>query len=332
MQNRLPKSRRAPELLSPHRQTARDLEIIRKLADYRFLPASLLCALIAGNAKVTARHLQRCYHDGWINRFRFSNRDEFIYYLDRKGSLDLLVEHGECRRGELDWKTLRVNREGRYFELADPSKMQETVGRLVWLAHELMISRFHAALELACRKLRGRVELVSWQQGRAKLRDRVSVPKLVRRGGRWQETGQEESLPHEPDAFFSLGFSDREDGELSFFYEADRKRTSAPRFARKLRAHFAYIARHKQHQEKYGVRRIRAVLTETLDNQWAEHLRRTARDPVVSGRPSSLFLFTSSEVLTGKNGKIPAFVADPTRVLRRVWASPVDEEPMSLLD
>lgn len=334
MQKRLPKIRRAPELLSPHRFTERDLAILRKIADYRFLTASLLQVLISGNAKVTARHLQRCYHDGLVSRFRLSHRDEFIYYLENKKALELLVESGEADRDELDWNVIRVNREGKYHEVSEPSKLLEAVSRLTWLAHELMISRFHAALEIACRDLSGSVRLVSWQQGRARLQDRVIVRKLKRQGTAWVETDQEEVLPHEPDAFFTLGFPSEsgDESQLSFFYEADRKRTSAPRFARKLRAHFAYIARRKQHREKYGVHRIRAVLTETLDNQWAMHLRESARQPAVSGSNASpLFWFTSSQVLLG-NGDQPRFLADPRLILRRIWFSPVDDTPLSLLD
>jgi hypothetical protein len=48
------------------------------------------------------------------------------------------------------------------------------------------------------------------------------------------------------------------------FYEAGRKTTSTHRHNKKLRAHFHYIVKQRRHEEHYGVKRIRAVLIETM--------------------------------------------------------------------
>ena len=120
---------------------------------------------------------------------------------------------------------------------------------------------------------------------------------------------------------------------LHYFYEADRKTTATPRFSRKLRAHFAYIVRQRRHREKYGVSRIRAVLIETLDEPWREQLMQAARHPMVSGqRPSSLFWFVASTELLPQQSKTSILLPDPEAIFRRVWTSPVDIKPRSLLD
>ena len=93
MQQRLRKYRRDPRhanLLGNRQITDRSLEIISNLSYYRFLPTSLLVALVEGYPRITQRHLQMLYHRGLINRFAFpriGNPGEFVYYLDNHASL-----------------------------------------------------------------------------------------------------------------------------------------------------------------------------------------------------------------------------------------------------
>src|SRR6266576_2733116 len=140
-----------------------------------------------------------------------------------------------------------------------------------------MISRFHAMLELACAEFAGKLKLESFQQG-PELWHEVEVPKLVYRSGAWQELDQTEKLPHRPDAYFTISFPrDAEREPLHFFYEADRKTTNTHKYNKKLRAHFHFAVKQKELLKKYyGLNRIRAVLTETIDDDWAETLRQAA--------------------------------------------------------
>jgi len=117
--------------------------------------------------------------------------------------------------------------------------------------------------------------------------------------------------------------------------------SAANRFRQKLRAHFHFIAKQRAHQDKYGIKRIRAVLIETLDGKWAMELREAARHPTVCGNtPTPLFWFTTSELFTKeheiKEGtrvrKLPNFLLQPEIVLDRVWASPVDDTLYSLVE
>jgi hypothetical protein len=354
MQQRLRKYRRDPrhaEVLGNRQITDRSLEIIGNLSFYRFLPTSLLVALSSGYPRITQRHLQTLYHRGLINRFTFprvGNPGEFVYYLDNTDALELLIEHEWSERDSLNFEEVRRNKEKDYSAIHDPSRVEEMQGRLLFLKHELMISRFHAMLELASNKSAGMVEMIDWRQG-SELWNTVEVPKLRYHRPQdgagddlWVESEETELLPHRPDAFFTLRFTDRPENrqEVSFFYEADRKHTSTKKHNRKLRAHFHFIVRQRKHQEHYGVNRIRAVLIETISTHWAEELRQAASHFAVSGpKPSPLFWFTTSELFTRpaeigerkNNRQIPLYLMRPEIIFERIWATPVDGTLHSML-
>jgi hypothetical protein len=296
---------------------------------------------VRGNAKNLYRHLQLLYHKGLVYRFAFNhgkNPSEFHYYLDSPPALELLVENGVLREA-LEWDEVRRNREKAYCEVNNPKQAEETPGRLLFVKHELMISRFHAMLELACRGTDGRVKLSGFQQG-PRLWGSVEVPRLEFRNGVWREAEVSESIPHRPDAFFSLTFPNQPGREpLHFFYEADRHRTNTYRFNKKLRGHFYFIVKQQQHKTLYGVKRIRAVLTETVDDEWADRLRLASGHATVSGtKPTSLFWFTTSrlfvEAFQQKDGGVglPAYLQRPEIVLGKIWASPVGDKLYSLTD
>jgi len=79
--------------------------------------------------------------------------------------------------------------------------------------------------------------------------------------------------------------------------EADRKNTTTQKMRKKYRTHFQFVVGQKRHRLKYGIHRVRAVLTETFDTAWAEALREAAQHPIVSGaNPSPLFWFTASQI------------------------------------
>jgi hypothetical protein len=198
-------------------------------------------------------------------------------------------------------------------------------------------------LELACRQEKNAVELADWRQG-SELWNRVEVSKLYYDdAGNWRELDQTEMLPHRPDAFFTLHFPDEPAGrqQAHFFYEADRKHTSIKKHNRKLRAHFHYIVKQRRHEKYYGIKRVRAVLVETIDDDWADTLRSAAAHPVVSGsKPSPLFWFTTSRLFTqqietennGRKRQVPYYLLHPEIVFKRLWASPVDDTLYSLFD
>lgn len=347
MQQRLKKYSRDPgtfAAVASRQITPTSLATIATIHDYRIVPTSLLVRLVPGHPKSIHRHLQQLYHKNLVNRFAFmrgKNPSEFHYYLDNPAVLDLLTDHG-VEPELLQREEVRRNREKAYCDVNNPKHAEEMQGKLLFLKHEAMISRFHGMLELACRSSNGQVELADFQQGPS-LWNKVEVPKMVVRNGEWGQSDETEQLPHRPDAFFTLSFpSDPAGREPShFFYEADRHRTNTHKYNRKLRGHFHFIVKQKQHQKVYGINRVRAVLTETIDDDWAERLREAAGHVTVSGpKPSPLFWFSTSRLFTqevvvqdaGRARKVQMHLHRPDIVLKQIWASPVDDTLHSVLD
>ena len=333
-------SRDKAENLPPRRITERSIEIVGIIERYRLIPTSLIVRLIDGDLRTSERHLQNLYHQGLINRFAFPSTfypTEFVYYLDDRRALDLLVTNGSDAE-KLDYEIVKRHREKNYAEITMSREMIKMQGRLMHLHHELMISRFRFLLEKACGKSKGKVELLGFYQG-SSLWNQVEVAKVhYDKDGKMKETGETEPLPHRPDAFFALYFPDREGDERAqyFFYEADRKNTSIKKFNKKLRAHFHYIVKQKKHVTDYGIKRIRAVLVESISDHWTNQLRLHARHPVVAGKkPSPLFWFTSSDVvferkikvkIKGAEKEIALFLEQPELVFEKIWATPLDDD------
>ena len=350
----------AAKALSNRQITERALSIIAAIERYRVIPTSLLLRLVGGDRRNIYGHLQHLYHRGLINRFCFfgptGRPQEFNYFVDNQEALELLIDRTRVDPNSLDFEQVKRNRDNWTPALGSQTElMREAVdseeaqgsseGQRLFLKHELMISRFHGMLELAALGSGGRVKLVAWYQGPI-LHRSIEAPKMTYRGGEWHQEEGTERIPHRPDALFTIQTHDDSDPR-HFFYEADRKRTNTTRMIKKLRGHFHYIAKAKQHRTDYGIQRIRAVLTETLDTNWAETLRIAAQHPVVSGpKPSELFWFTASQLFTkpipndGKQNATPRspaqyHLAHPELIFRPLWFAPVDTQgskPRSLLD
>jgi hypothetical protein len=305
-QTRLPKYRRVPEAVAGKRVTERGIEIIRIILRYRFIATSTLVRVVSGNEDVTCRHLQRLYHHDLISRFtlpRSGNRGEFIYFLENALALREIAHL--LGDGEVDWTQIKGNHE-KYAGLGD-TQTADGYGKFLFIRHELMISDFHASLEIACRASHGRVEIEQFIQG-PELWSRVRMPSKL-----W--------LPHRPDAFFTLLFPLAPEGQQrsNFFYEADRATTNLTRFGQKLEAHFEYLKQGKQ--QALGLKRMRAVLVETTSEERARQCmevatRLAARVPLAKG----VFWFRVE-------------VASNTEdALRALWRIPSDARPRCLQD
>jgi len=142
-----------------------------------------------------------------VNAFRqaIGNPSEFCYFLDNPEALRLLCQRTEAAPDSLPWQEVSNNREKGYGKLNERQQAQQYQGQFMFLQHEVMVSRFHAMLELACRHNSGGVELAAWRQG-AELWNQVEVPHD-------EETDSTQTLPHRPDAFFTLRFPQTPEGQ-----------------------------------------------------------------------------------------------------------------------
>jgi hypothetical protein len=138
-QQRLPRFKRAPEVAGSFQFTPRDLELIRHVAEHRFIKSEWLIKLVGGSRQQILRRLNLLYHHGYLERPRCQ-----LDYYHQGGSKSLV--YGLASRG-----AGRLRRDlNMPFERMDWTTRNKRVGRL-FLEHTLMISDFMAALEQECR-------------------------------------------------------------------------------------------------------------------------------------------------------------------------------------
>ena len=326
--------------------TQTSLAIIDTIYRYRYITTEGLHRILGGERRNLCFHLQALseYHK-LISRLPLfdqatGNFQCYVYFLASTRPLELLCERGIRKPNELD------------FDRYSHGGSEASEGRHLFIRHELMISRFHAMLELACRQSGGEVELADFKQG-AYLHSKVYTPALTTKtqviARQPQqvlfESSERETVPVRPDAFATLHFPNRGEGKYShFFYEADRRTMDTTKMKKKLRGYFHFIVKQKLHQLRYKIENVRAVLIETISDQWAEVLRQAASDPVVSGpKPSNLFWFTPSNFFTqpitkqigDKLKTIPYYLEHPEVIFGNYWFTPNDragDSARSLLD
>ena len=231
------------------------------------------------------------------------------------------------------------HREKQYYLISDPRFSRENQGRLLFMQHELMVTRFHAALVLASRRSDGAVRLVRWAQGQA-LNATVSAPKT--QTGRDGQEGTREfvQIPLRPDALFTLELQTA-DGHrrfANFFYEADRMTMSKARMVEKFKA-YAHCILQQKHRSLYGLEEVRAVLIETLHTKHARTLCKVAVDYAASACNSGasvFFWFTAADAArddTATSGASGARAfAMPEYIFSRIWTSAANRRQYSLLD
>ena len=205
MQQRLPRFRQNPDKVPLGEVSELCLDIIAIIERYRLISSSLLLALLGGNTRHAQSLLQKLFNHDYVKRFSlkaFGGSNDIYYYLDNRKALDELVIRRGVHRDSLDWAHLRLNRERPYMDVHDPAKRYRVLGRLPYIDHEWMISRFHGMLELYCRDSGGRVRLKRWLQGSPAHR-RVEAPRLLYnpKDRAWQLGEGTETLAWRPDAF-----------------------------------------------------------------------------------------------------------------------------------
>lgn len=294
--------RRPDQPSSPLRLTPRDLEILRLVAEHRFLTSVHLQKWLDIRRQPLLRRLQRLYHHGYVDRPRAQ-----LDYYHQGGSRPMV--YGLARRG-----AGRLRRDLNLpFSRMDWSGRAHQVGRL-FLEHALLIADVMTALELACRENDGiRLHLLD---GLSPADDASTSS----RDYRWQVTlRSRQRLGIAPDRVFALEYTNdcQEPTRAFFFLEADRGTMPVTRsnlrqscFQRKL---LAYEATWSQgvHQRRFGMHRFR-VLTVTGSQERLRHLVEATRQ-LEQGR--GLFLFLDE-----------ATMRNSPDVLKELWYSPSGTE------
>ncbi len=244
--------------------TARDIDLIRTVYDYRFVHIDHLAALSNRSYKKVHGRLFKLTQHHFLSRIEFPFQ-KHIYVIGRTG-IDVLVEQGIAPREMIEFRL-------RHQELKE-----------LFLKHQLLLVDLRCILELACRGTS--IRLRRWREGKD-LWDRVVT---------WQSRERVE-LPVCPDAFLSLEDGSRPEGRnrLNFFLEADRSTSTHKRFQQKLIAYRQYLE-DGRHVTKYGIKTFR-VITFTLTEKRALCLTAAARE-VLPASAFKHFLFASVEGLS----------------------------------
>ena len=290
--SRRPRFRRASEQ-PPFRVTDGDIEIIRLIAQHRFIRSTHLAALVGRSLDQTNHRLSRLFHAGYVDRpqaqldhYPTSGSAPTVYALADLGAL-LLAERLGAEFANQEWD--RKNREaGRPF-----------------IEHQLGIVDFYVALQVAVR-IRGDIRLIHPDELIAAFPERT---RSMRNPVALRVNLSHDSKTHEigliPDLISGIGFPDG--SRRCFMVEIDRgtmpisrSHLSQTSLERKMLAYLtAYSAR--QHEKQFGWKTFR-VLTVTTDDQRIRSMQETLRKLNVPNSPGpSLFLFATKSALSVNN-------------------------------
>ena len=139
-QQRLPRFTRDPDAARSFQVTKRDLDILRHVAEHRFIRSEWLVKLVGGSKQRVLRRLNLLYHHGYLDRPRAQ-----LDYFHEGGSKSLVYGLASRGAGRLR-RDLNIP-----FDRMEWTTRNKRVGRL-FIEHTLMVSDFMAALELDCRK------------------------------------------------------------------------------------------------------------------------------------------------------------------------------------
>ncbi len=272
--------------------TERDVEIIRQVAEHRFLRSTHLSQLIGAPHHKIRERLTLLYHAGYLDR----PRAQLEYYVAGGGSAPLIYALGN--RGA---RLLSVQGDTEPLDL-DWARKNHDAGRQ-FILHTLAVADFRVALTVSCRT---RIDV----EQRAPHQLLSSLP-LATRADRnpWrlhlriQFNGALQDIGLLPDYIFALMLPD--DRRRPFVVECDRGTMPVERSTlaqtSMLRKFLAYEAARQQqlHTSRFGWKNFR-VLTVTSSPERAHTMRALiARTPMLKSSP--LFLFADHAALMQSN-------------------------------
>ena len=284
---RRPRFRRADDVRA-FQLTDRDVEIVRQVAQHRFLRSTHISRLLDASHKKICERLTSLYHAGYLDR----PRAQLEYNVQGGGSAPLIYALGNHGAQLL---TARDHHESAN---VDWTRKNRTTGRQ-FILHTLAIADVRIALTIACRshigiELRHPAQLLPMlpEQTRA-ARNPWGLRVRVQHNGGMQEIGLL------PDYVFALILPDGR--RRPFVVECDRGTMPVERATlyqtSMLRKFIVYEAARQQglHTSRYGWMNFR-VLTITASKDRANTMRAVIqKNPSLKGSP--LFLFADHNTL-----------------------------------
>jgi hypothetical protein len=280
---RRPRFRRS-ESPTSFQLTDRDVQIIRLVAEHRFLRSTHISQLLDAPHKKICDRLAALFHAGYLDR----PRAQITYHVPNGGSCRLVygLSNGGAR--------LIAGIAGASHPVGNWNKKNEEAGR-EFITHSLMISDFHVALRAACKEHRG-IQL----RGPQEILASASTPNRADRSPWYtrvtiQNRGEVLDVGVVPDLAFAIMLPDGR--RRPFVVECDRGTMPVERASlaqtSMLRKFLCYTAIHRQqvYLARYGWREFRVLtIADSIDRicNMQSLLKRTTEI-----RDSPLFLFAT---------------------------------------
>ncbi|MEZ5358867.1 MAG: replication-relaxation family protein [Candidatus Zixiibacteriota bacterium] len=314
--------------------STKDCDILRYLYDYRFLNAELLWHLLTYDNQTNS-----AFHTAGKRPLKYGFGRQALYkrlrglyvngYIERHYLTDLPFGRGYGRPRAiygLGKQSAKILQEFEGIPAQDVRRMV-TANRIKnpFLRHALELATFRVIVELACRKSKGRIGLLFWEQGR-------SIGATVYG---YNIKGKKEKLTVYPDAFFGLQISNKKNRH--FFLEIDRgtepiiSQSKRANIRRKLLAYQAYYSSKRLSQVQFGkINGFQVLIVtpgEILD------------DNTISGRISNILeeLLSNKQTYTVKSLfllTIPGSfkLENPENIFSSIWVCPKSpDELVSLI-
>ncbi len=267
---RLPRHRRA-ETPPPMLLTERDIEILRTVAEFRYMTREQVEKLFFSPSTTSycKRRLSLLYHNGYLERRFLPLRQAFgaaraYYVLDQKGA-EVVCETTGRTRQELDWRPRDGRREPLYME------------------HTLAINDVRAIAALTAQR-RG-IDL-AWTDER-ELKRRVREHRVP------DPTAPDRKITIVPDGYFVIQH------RWAFALELDRATVEEQPFKRKVRGYGEW-KRSGAYARSLGTHSLRVLFVVADERRDPRRLERI-RDWTVAAGGGTMFWFARQADLTGSD-------------------------------
>ena len=273
----------------PLQITERDTDILRLVAEYRFLNSEHIRRLVTGSAKNLSNRLKGLFEHGFLDRpqcqyefYRPGGGSQHIVYAPTDKGIRLLANNPRTIRKSGHW-----------------ANKNKSVGQL-HLKHSLAIADFAVSMKLAVRGCND-IDLIDGSALLTNLpTETQSLAKPYRLNVPVIHQGRRTAIGLEPDYTFSLSLT-KAKRQAFFFVEVDRGTMPIERASlgqtsilRKLLA-YQSLWQSKQHQQHFGWRSFRVLFVTTSAERADNMIKATDKHTAIAG--SSLFLFTDKQSL-----------------------------------
>ncbi|MHB1356701.1 MAG: replication-relaxation family protein [Anaerolineae bacterium] len=248
----------------PMRLTARDVQVLKAVHDYRVLSREQIQRLLFPSQNTTNYRLQRLYQHGFLDRrwrpVEYGQGMGQAIYLSRKKGINILAQH------------LTVSPEHLHHQSTSRT------ARSPFLEHTLQVNDVCIAFALAVQRAGYQIERWLREDELRAAREYVYMT---------TNSGTPRQVAIIPDSYLALRLGDR---RAHFLLEIDRSTETSGRWVHRVQAYLAYIAS-GQYSRRFGTNSLRILVITTSQERLANLLHATEK-----AGGGSVFWFTTLEL------------------------------------